>query len=156
MLSPRHFLGVALLGAVVGCNRFEYVRDECPPPQSPGPRSAIGWLNVPRREGSLEVRVLDLASEQALRNASVRIRRDSAAPFVDVPADSDRYRLIGIEPGQYLLDVRYLGYRRAQAPISVRADSGVRAVAVMARERLTLDGCGYVVSLAKKPWWKRW
>ena len=155
-MTSQHILVGVLLASALGCSRYEYVRDTCSPPASPAATSAIAWATTPDASRTVDIQVLDVLTNEPLRGASARLRRDGAATLLDVPEVDGRYRVQGLMVGTYDLEVRRIGYRRATARVAVFADSSVRAIAPLAVDRTQLDGCGYVMVAVQKPWWKVW
>ncbi|MGI4872125.1 MAG: outer membrane beta-barrel protein [Janthinobacterium lividum] len=86
-------------------------------------RAAQAQGKAPASPGVVQGVVLDAASGQPLREASVSLlqARDSSYVTFSLTDGSGRYALRGVRPGHYLLLVNTLGYKTLQQPADVPA-----------------------------------
>jgi hypothetical protein len=75
---------------------------------------------------------------------------------VERPGPGGAFRFDAVPPGRYVLSVRRVGYFRVADTLRVTPDSGAAAVAVLARDAVVLDGCGYAYMPVRLPWWRFW
>jgi hypothetical protein len=78
--------------------------------------------------------------------ASVTFSPASGPPRVRATGLAGDFAFDSIAPGRYVLSVRRLGYRAWRDTVVVRPDSGVRIVAVLARDTVTLCPVQLVLS----------
>jgi len=92
-------------------------------------------------------------TQQPIRDAQVRlVGRDFQA------VDSvGRFQLTTRGSGIDTLFVRAIGHTLALTPLKLSPDGGIESVALMSSVAGDMtDGCGYVLTRRRKPWWKVW
>jgi len=139
-------VGALLVGA---CARYEYRQAACPP--EPPSRSAVAWQPSAAVRGAIAGRVVTVDSAAPVAGALVRLLPGLRA----WPTGGDgRFRIDSVAPGRYSLEVRRIGYGRAEQAVDVAADRGAQVLAALEARAVMLDGCGYAAYRVRKPWWK--
>lgn len=149
-----------VLMLLAGCNRYEWRQAECPPRIEPAPHSAAAWQAV-SGPPAIAGRVLAVEGGGAAR-ALVAITRTDRSPGQQgenrvrstMADDAGAFRFDSVAPGTYALTARSIGYIVAREAVRVPADSSAVVAAVLARDRIGFDECGYVKYRVRKPWWK--
>lgn len=157
IMTSQHFRTravVALTMCLNACNRYEYRTFDCAPEAPATAASAIGWEATPRRN-AIDVRVRSADAGEPMPAATIGARIDGA-PW-RAPGPGGVVRFDSVAAGRHVLTVRAFGHHPATETVVVPHDSGVVALAVMARDRTIFDeGCGFMRYRARKPWWKLW
>lgn len=151
-MSLFRFAVIGITGvAVTGCIRYEYRRIACPVPPPIG-ASAVAWEASPGKKGSVAVHVATVDDRPPQAGASARV---GSAPWRPLSPEGIA-RFDSIAPGAHELSVRAIGYTLARASVVVRADSGVFARAILARDRMVFEECFGTTQRVAKKWWQVW
>jgi hypothetical protein len=147
----RRAAAFGIASFTVGCVRYEYVAPDCGPSISDGGHSQIAWQHA-GPPNSIVGHVVRLPDGAPVLGAVVHVRgRNNQATDA-----SGNMQFLNVPRGADTLTVRVLGYTMASAAVELRADSGIVFIAVMEPRPIVLDGCGYVLEMRRKPWWKFW
>jgi hypothetical protein len=104
---------------------------QCLPAEPSG--SVVGALTVPEQPLVVRGHVFSLESGEPVLGARVRVMNaDTELPVVD---SAGVWYVRATAPGAYVIDVAAPGYDPGSRAVVLRADSGLRWVAIMARSR---------------------
>jgi hypothetical protein len=143
--------GLAMV-SLAACSRYELRPTECGP-EPPPDASAIAWEADTLPPGTIDGRVIGIASPTPL--AAARITLEPGGRAWNAGADG-RFRADSVPPGEYTMIVRRIGYWPATRAVILGEDRGVSLLVLLARSMMTLDGCGSAMVRVRKPWWKFW
>jgi hypothetical protein len=122
-------------------------------------RSAVGWQPVAGTTG-LNGTVLDVVTLEPVSAAQLALRylsdpKNAETQRTKISEASGAIKVDSILPGKYLLTVRRIGYRPVSDTVLLSPDSALIVRAMLARETMMLDGCGYAYYEKRVPWWIR-
>jgi hypothetical protein len=122
-------------------------------------RSAVGWQPVAGTTGVTGT-VLDIVTLEPVTAAQLALTylsdpKRAATPRTKISEASGAFKVDSILPGKYLLTVRRIGYRPVSDTVLLSPDSALVVRAMLARETMMLDGCGYAYYEKRVPWWIR-
>jgi hypothetical protein len=156
----KSFVAGCLCILLTGCMHTVLRPIKCPDePRRRDERSAISW-DQGRAANQISGSVLRVDPFEPLVAASVDLRlvesTGSLKPIRTMPTGpAGEFAFDSIPPGRYLLRVRRIGFAAAQDTIDITTTSRITVRAVLAVEKVMLDGCGIFYYEKRVPWWIR-